>query len=202
LPAEVLRLADLGAEGKAGMRLRAPAAGLEPLVWAEQKGAKGLLVWREKPGGAIGFIVPPVWRTGFQPDAAGAPARAARSVQARWVRGLAAWAREPAGATARGEKENAAREDSLQAVAGEMRTLGTDREALARTAAASRGSLIIAKKVTYNNSYSMQFPQLRGGQTRETRDHSIPLASPFLAVIFVAILFFALWALRKRLRID
>jgi hypothetical protein len=183
LPAEVLRLADLGMGGAA---LPAPGSGVEALAWAEQDGRRGLLLWRAAvKGGApvFGFAPPPLWRAGFQGSAEAQGA--VRETQGRWVRGVAAWARGPR-MLPQGPRRA---RDPFDA---EMARLGTDEEILARMAAASGGSLL--EKTSW--------PSLRGGQTRETRFRAAALAPAWPLVLLITALLCALWTLRKRFQID
>jgi hypothetical protein len=256
LPAGVLRLGDLGAEG---LRLRSPGRDVEALAWVEEKGRKGLLLCRKPGTRAFGIALPPLWRPGFSAGAA----PEARAAASRWVRGAAAWARAhgraraalpdpvaagrafalevrfPPGeddfkniqrydlydngsllASARGA--SLARFDSVTLRAGdrslslrrgsrvvwtgaarvraprdlELGKLGVDGRALAEIAAASNGNI-----VRHEINSNVSWPVLPGGQARETRARSTPLA-PAAVALAAALLLCAAWALRKRLQLD
>jgi hypothetical protein len=187
LPAEVLRLADLGVESGRSLRLRSPAPRLEALAWAEHEGRNGLLVWRDRTTGAFGFAVPPIWRAAFQ---AAPAARETRALQARWARGVATWVRGPRAVS------SAARARDPNDV--EMSLLGVNQELLARAAAASGGRILEASQ----DGSPFAWPVLRGGQTRESRFRAAELAPAWPSVLVISLLLCALWALRKRLRLD
>lgn len=82
LPAFVLRLGDLGVDT---LTLPPPAPSREPLAWAEQGERTGMLIWRDRESGVLGFAVLPLWRSRFQPGAGGGGAGAL------WTRAAARW---------------------------------------------------------------------------------------------------------------
>jgi hypothetical protein len=139
-----------------------------------------------RAAGTFGIAPPPLWRTGFHTAGAG---RDARALQARWMRGAAAWVRGSRFSPVDSGRASVRARDPL---AIEMAMLGTEEETLERVASASGGRVLDARA----------WPALRGGQMRETRFRAAPLAPAWPSVLLIALLLCAVWGLRKRFQID
>jgi hypothetical protein len=70
-------------------------------------------------------------------------------------------------------------------------------------AAGSGGRLLRPEKESDKiDTVKTLWPEFPGGQLRETRFRSMPLTPAWLAVLGIALLLCALWALRKRFQLD
>jgi len=196
LPAGVVRLADLGVrEGEASASFALPGtrADREPLAWAEEGGRRGLLVWREKATGVIGAALPPLWSARFQAEGAdrGATRRVRAEAASAWLRGVALWTLSLHRAA------RASRVDERDPVPSRAYArAGIDREALVRLAARHDGALLTLSGAEDG------WPRLPDGQVRERAVRALVFTPPAVTALALALLFAAVWAWRKRSRLD
>lgn len=209
LPAGVVRLADLGvsdgggeggASGVSTLVLSAPREGIEPLAWAEEGGRRGLLIWREKATGVVGVALPPLWSlrgnaSALSEGTEGAARSVTLSSSAAWLRGVALWSLALHRAES-GHGKPARTDDSSSAPEHELKRVGYDREALARLAARHDGSVLMMTKA------EPEWPQLPDGEVRERAARLVNITPPALTACLLALLFAAVWAWRKRTRLD
>jgi hypothetical protein len=83
--------------------------------------------------------------------------------------------------------------------AAELARLGIDAEALDPLAVRSEGRVINSLGNDFDN---YEWPALSGGQARSSRARIVPLAPPFVSALVILALLSAVWAFRKRLRLD
>lgn len=182
LPAGALRLADLGLAAEDGpWKLPPPDEGVDVLAWAEEDGRRGVLFGRDRARGTYVFAVPPLWSARFRTGAYSAEG----AVSAEWVRGAATWA-------SRADAAHSPSSSTTEASMNPRGRIGEDVEALSLLAARSGGRVL----------QDTAWPQLPGGQMREARARTIPLAPALPFALLVVALLAGTWYARKRLQVD